>query len=889
MVGMRRVLVGVYAVLSIYIPVEGRESEKAQIKAYYTRLVPSDQGYTGKYRDVVVELLGRGHFMFDADNGYRPYWKVGKYSYDVEELIPRVDSDTRKISDKFNICSNVAIVEKTDSFVVVHWRYVPDITTESFTDFKAAYNKKGNPSVFYAEFVDEYYRISVDGIVDRTVRPGCYSLDEWNDPGNRYQQRLVLGKTGIKKLEHSEPSLSRNYAQVVNSEILPDVGIADRVMKFNFDEAVSNGMRTTVEQVSNVSCPIDGVKAYWHKGVSGSCLMFDSYSNAVTMPTDQVPSLGNGSFSIDAWIAPQEYPFNTAAIVDHFNSENTGYFLGMNRQGELVFRIGDGTQLAELKSSRIPLYKWAYVVASYDADQDLMRIAINGLDTNSHVCHGFVDADATPLTIGMTRYCRQYPFGAEREITRQFKTNMVFSGLIDEVSIYGRVLTSDDIKTVISAIKPSMNDLRHSGLNVLRPYTLPASKKRHNAFGAYYTKLDYYPAWDGLWRVGEYADIEVEFQDEPWRFVFWRGTRYLPSLVTDYGYSGIWSNDQGPEVFPGLCYEHMSDMLCRFSNVRLIASSPARVVVHWRNASVNIAYQWPTYDDLGRGIWTDEYWTIYPDGTSVRHQQMYNPRQARVIEMNQNEILLHPGQTPENVVLDNAVATGDINGNIEYHSRLHASVAKEKEPAKKNMQYINLNSSTKQFQIGEIGTRIATHLSLDVFWNGWDHYPCQLIPSDGTAAVEHDRASSSCVATFREYRRNISPGVTEAMQIYGLTRKSPEQLTTLNRAWNFAPNGKPKKGCRDITFVKSEKAYYITAHASDIQFDIEASKEAPMENVALVIQNFDGRIEDVCVSIDNNQISCAKGIEFDTKGRPQLVLWIEKSAIKPVSLGIKWH
>ena len=32
------------------------------------------------------------------------------------------------------------------------------------------------------------------------------------------------------------------------------------------------------------ACEIGGVKAYWRSGVSGTCLSFDSYSSAVTLP-----------------------------------------------------------------------------------------------------------------------------------------------------------------------------------------------------------------------------------------------------------------------------------------------------------------------------------------------------------------------------------------------------------------------------------------------------------------------------------------------------------------------------------------------------------------------------------------------------------------------------
>jgi len=42
-------------------------------------------------------------------------------------------------------------------------------------------------------------------------------------------------------------------------------------------------------------------------------------------------------------------------------------------------------------------------------------------------------------------------------------------------------------------------------------------------------------------------------------------------------------------------------------------------VVHWRNTSVGISYDWMAVDKDGWGLWTDEYWYIYPDAAAVRY------------------------------------------------------------------------------------------------------------------------------------------------------------------------------------------------------------------------------------------------------------------------------
>jgi hypothetical protein len=223
----------------------------------------------------------------------------------------------------------------------------------------------------------------------------------------------------------------------------------------------------------------------------------------------------------------------------------------------------------------------------------------NGVPVGTKKTSGTVkDARDLDLYVGMAHE-KQFPWAYERQITKQFLSNMVFSGRIDEVKIFDRALSPSDIYSDYLLSKPEVT-------KPLQYWVLPAGPAQVDDFGAFYTKLKCSPEWDGLWRVGKYADIVVAFDDKPCRFVFWRGTNYLPSLVSEPGPAGIWMSDQGPENYTDQCFEHMSDKMCRYSHVRLIENTDARVVVHWRNASVGISYDWMEVDENGWGLWTDE-------------------------------------------------------------------------------------------------------------------------------------------------------------------------------------------------------------------------------------------------------------------------------------------
>lgn len=846
-------------------------------KAYYTRLPYDDHGFTGKYADIIVQLPN-GQFIFSREFGYQPRWQPqGGNAVSVARLIPRKGDGPDERPDKHNIACNAAIVAQTDASVTVHWRYAPDITKQSFTDFLAAYNQAGTPAPFYADYADEYFTIHADGKVERVVKSGCERLEDWNSPINQTEQTLQLYADGSREITLLPAKVPIVKTIKVNGAPVKAGRTNNLIAHWCFDEGTG---LATMEKNSSKACVIGGAAVRWRPGVSGTCLSFDSYSTVVTPPASQAPQLKD-EFTVSAWIAIQEYPFNLAAILEQMDG-NTGYLLGVNARGQIEFRCGNGDAVRTVTTERVPLYEWVHVAAVAKSGVAAV-IYLNGKPvvtaTNST---RFVPAPNAGVNIGMTRSLRQFPQFAERAVTKGFKSTMVFSGLIDEVKLFDAALGESEVSAEHAALKPAEP-------RALQPWVLPAGPEKSPGFRAEYTKLQYSPEWDGLWRVGDFADIVVTFADKPWRYVFWRGTRYLPSLVTGYGRDGIWSNDQGPERYEKQCYEHMSDMLCRFSNIRLIHQSDARVVVHWRNASASISYQWPALDTNGWGIWTDEYWTIYPDGISIRHQQVHNNSDKRIsAELNQNEILCHPGQATEDVIHDNGVILLNPKGETRTISRTSP-------PAKKgegdwNLQVINLKGRTKQFEIGEIGAYGETSLHRDVWWRGWNHYPVQVIPSDGTQVKTFDRPSSMCPSTFRELRHTKGNNI-EAMVMYGLTDKQPAELMALNRAWNFAPAVTNTNGCVSLGYERRERAFKFSKTGEQIAFTLRASQEQPLENPAFVIANWGSPDSSVSLTVNGQTKSRGKdfsaGFEVATDGTSTLVLWLALSATEPVSIELE--
>ena len=226
----------------------------------------------------------------------------------------------------------------------------------------------------------------------------------------------------------------------------------------------------------------------------------------------------------------------------------------------------------------------------------------------------------TDLMIGLNR--EKMPAIEGRIRMGKWPSLFGIDGLIDEVKIYDYELSDEDISSNYKKYFTFPDNIGLADIPV-RKFPVVSNPEFGNRFGAEYRKLRYYDTWDNLWRVSEHPDIVVHFKNSPVNLVSWRGTSYGPYFVTE---NGKWVGDQSNEDYrllehPGEaegCLEHMSDKQTRHSYIRIIENTDARVVLHWRYGLVDSRYKFAPGVD-GWGGWTDEYWTIYPDGVAVRH------------------------------------------------------------------------------------------------------------------------------------------------------------------------------------------------------------------------------------------------------------------------------
>ena len=646
---------------------------------------------------------------------------------------------------------------------------------------------------------------------------------------------------------------------------------------WDFDQQAK---KRTVERVSGSKDDVTGNFKYV-EGVAGRALRFDGFTTQV-MHAAERPAKLDGGFTVSAWVALGAYPWNWAPIVSQADFGKKGFYFGIDSQGRFGLCVEAGGKWIQCKSVvpekrkrtigpkvDLDLRKWYHLAAVYEPGKGI-RIYENGREVNS------VDFDASvefagelDIVIGRNRKKM-----APTHPVRPYATHPSWyslDGVLDEVKIYDRPLSGDELS---KAFDPALARKK------------PALAERHfpkipdtERFGAFYTKLKYYEQWDRLWNVSDYADLVVTFDELPVKVAFWRGSRYSPCWVSE---NGKWMADQsreegggGPEGAVGCC-EHMSDAQCRFSRVRLIENSDARVVVHWRYALVDTLYRQTGVDPVtGWGLWGDEIYTIYPDGVGIRNVLPGRGGWQETIFFSE------PGTTPEDNCELEAITLVNLDGESKTYSWANGYPKLDLE--KPIIQMTNLKSRFRPFLIFRPGSGMKT-FNVEVrpeysHFPWWNHWPVAQVHSDGRHAQAADRAAHSSLVWGR-------PKGSAAM--YGMTDKPAVSLVKLARSWNNPPQLRIKSGgFSGGTYDYKQRAYLVDCRQQrqSLVFELAGSEASPVVNPCFVIRNW-GKA-DAGLKVNGRIIKRGSKFRYghrDTLEGIDLVAWLKYESTKPVRI-----
>jgi len=660
------------------------------------------------------------------------------------------------------------------------------------------------------------------------------------------------------------------------------------VARWTFDDGAGPAV---LDSVSGIKDTISGRFKYV-PAVLGSGLKFDGYTTCVTRKAGQAPRLAD-AFTMDAWIAVAAFPWNWCPVLSQEKNDLVGYSFGIGPQGEFGIKVSiRGEWHVCLSPVRIPLRKWVHIATTFKAESGI-KIFLDGQEVASLPVKGKVAyASGSDLLIGMNPEKRN-PSHIVGQGAGTIPGWYALDGIIDEVRIFNRMLSLAEL-----------NQAHDSGASSSPPDLparfLPSGPPGPGRFGAYYTKLKYDEGWDSLWPVGPSADIIVQFDDSPIRVVFWRGTRYSPAWVME---NGQWIADQSVETWDDLdgCYEHMEDPRCFYSQVRVLETSEARVVVHWRYAPVSSRnHFWRVNDKTGWGLWVDEYYFFYPDEVGVRKVVWPTEFLGRESpsEIQETIPLCQPGQSSEDILEADALTLLNLKGESQVYSWPSEwndpDLWEKLIPEAPNIQVVNLKSKAKPFIIFEPGCRMHIYVGrvrkgVSNF-SAYNHWPVSLMPSDGRYAVATDRVTSFSISYTDPPRHDGPESTTWASWIYGTSGRPAKNLVALGRSWAKAPELKVQgQNIIGEGYDLSQRAYVLTCkdagRPAAVDCELRANEDSPVANVALVIKGWGDK--SVVLNIDGKRAERGRDFRIGqarTLEGTDLIVWIKKESIRPIKI-----
>jgi hypothetical protein len=323
----------------------------------------------------------------------------------------------------------------------------------------------------------------------------------------------------------------------------------------------------------------------------------------------------------------------------------------------------------------------------------------------------------------------------------------------------------------------------------------------------------------------------------------------------------------------------MADKQVRHCHARIIENTPARVMIHWRYPCVDVSYQ-----NLNPGAWSDEYHTIYPDGTGVR-QVAWNgsggPPGFQDIQFFTN-----PGETALDVMNLQAMTLANLEGETRELTWGPEKRVPGNPMEDACIEVLNSKSVYKvfaMFQGGFIkpwGAGEHSKYTPDPFAGPWNHWPMHLVPSDGRFAVAADRVTHFALGA------NDAATKFGSMVLYGFTKQPIARLLPLARSWIRPPEITALSGCMAMNYRKETRDYPLVAEKETMSVRINASEENPIANLCFTVRNWGHHGAASVETKGAGAKDVRQGTIVDTDGIKTMIIWVELDATSPVNVTI---
>lgn len=217
---------------------------------------------------------------------------------------------------------------------------------------------------------------------------------------------------------------------VMATTALAEVAPQDVISCWKFDEGSGT---TAYDSVGANDGTITG--ATYTTGQAGGALQFSGYQN-VKVPNDA--SLNPSNITIEAWVFPDNFGYYRAVVTKPYYSTYWGnpYYsyqftpLSNNtRRPTFTVTVGGVRNHTAASTDLTPIGAWSHFVSTYDGQE--ARIYLDGALAVVNAVTGSIDTSAPPLYIGGVNHPG---------------SNNQFFGKIDEVALYNRALTAEEVQ-----------------------------------------------------------------------------------------------------------------------------------------------------------------------------------------------------------------------------------------------------------------------------------------------------------------------------------------------------------------------------------------------------------------------------------------------------------
>ena len=216
----------------------------------------------------------------------------------------------------------------------------------------------------------------------------------------------------------------------------PTGDVAGLVAAFGFDEVSGTTVSDSSAAGNHGSFSATNGPTRTTEGRFGGALVFDGINDLVSVADSD--SLDSTRMTISAWVKPGALSDWRSLIMKERTGTGTAGFVyalyaASGSQGPSAYIRQGGALHNTTPAAALAAGAWQHLAATFDGTR--LRVYVNGVQVESFAVSGNLATSTRPLFIG-----GNVVFGDE-----------FFSGVIDEVRIYNRALTADEIQTVMAA------------------------------------------------------------------------------------------------------------------------------------------------------------------------------------------------------------------------------------------------------------------------------------------------------------------------------------------------------------------------------------------------------------------------------------------------------